>query len=108
MGERSKSVECSPKRVANERGIFEDALADDLENPPQVDAIPQQTTAASRFAVDPEGRLDLITDTPSPDGTQRELYQEVRHNPTINDPCLRRYWRAQLLKLIGEPSLTGE
>ena len=78
-GSGVKALNAHLKELLNERGIFEDALADDLENPPQVDAIPQQTTAASRLAVEPEGRLDLITDTPSPDGTQRELYQEVRH-----------------------------
>ena len=52
--------------LLEEHGIFQYALADDLESPPTVDAIPRQTTAASQFAVDTEGRLDLVPDAPLP------------------------------------------
>ena len=35
--------------------------------------------AASQFALDAEGRIDLVPDPPLANGLQREIYQEVRH-----------------------------
>jgi hypothetical protein len=50
---------------------------------PNIDAIPQQVTAASQFALDDAGRIDLIPDPPDrallADPMQRELYGEIRH-----------------------------
>jgi hypothetical protein len=59
--------------------IFQDALADEPENLPNADAIPRQTAAASQFALDAQGQLDLLPDAPLPDDMQRETYQEVRY-----------------------------
>jgi hypothetical protein len=51
------------------RGLIADAL----------DALPQQTSAASQFALDASGRIDVIPDPPSvADEVQRELYDEMR------------------------------
>jgi len=46
---------------------------------PSVDSIPQQVASASRFALDAEGRIDLVPDPAHADGLQREIYQEMRH-----------------------------
>jgi hypothetical protein len=51
-----------------------------VEQVPGVESIPQQVIAASRFALNAEGRIDLLPDPPlTDDGLQREIYQEVRH-----------------------------
>jgi hypothetical protein len=46
---------------------------------PDVDAIPPQVAAASQFALNAEGRIDLVADPPLADDLQREIYQEVRY-----------------------------
>jgi hypothetical protein len=67
------------KELITEREIFQHATEDEPDELPDVDAIPPQTTAASQFALDAEGRLDLLPDAPLPDDMQREIYQEVRY-----------------------------
>jgi hypothetical protein len=46
---------------------------------PATDAIPQQVSTATRFAIDADGRLDVLPDPPTPDTAQNELYREVRY-----------------------------
>jgi hypothetical protein len=46
---------------------------------PSAEDIPQQVAAASQFALDAEGRIDLVPDPPHADELQREIYQEARH-----------------------------
>jgi hypothetical protein len=67
------------KELITEREIFQHATEDEPDELPDVDAIPPQTTAASQFTLDAEGRLDLLPDAPLPDDMQREIYQEVRY-----------------------------
>ena len=67
------------KELAQERAIFEQATADEPDELPDANAIPQQTTAASRFALDAEGRIDLLPDAALSNALQREIYQEVRY-----------------------------
>jgi hypothetical protein len=67
------------KELLEEREIFRDAVSDELENPPDADAIPPQVSAASQFALDREGRIDLVPDAPLPNDMQRELYEDVRY-----------------------------
>jgi hypothetical protein len=67
------------KELITEREIFQHATEDEPDELPDADAIPPQTTAASQFALDAEGRLDLLPDAPLPDDMQREIYQEVRY-----------------------------
>jgi hypothetical protein len=74
-----RAVNAHIGELLEERGIFQHALADEPENLPDADAIPRQTNAASRFALDLEGRLDLLPDAPLPDDTQRKIYQDVRY-----------------------------
>jgi hypothetical protein len=74
-----KTVNAHIRELLEERGIFLNALANEPENPPEADAIPRQTAAASQFAIDAEGRLDLLPDAPVHDDMQREIYQEVRY-----------------------------
>jgi hypothetical protein len=74
-----KKANAHIKLLLEERGIFQDALSDEPELPPNADAIPRQTGAASRFGLDVEGRIDLLPDAPLPDSMQRELYREVRY-----------------------------
>jgi hypothetical protein len=49
---------------------------------PDVDSIPRQVPAASQFALDAEGHIDLVPDPPDyallAFDSQREIYQEVR------------------------------
>jgi DNA-binding XRE family transcriptional regulator len=55
----------------------------DLEQPPSIDAIPRQITAATQFTLDAHGALDLVPDppghTPLTDAIQRLHYEETRH-----------------------------
>jgi hypothetical protein len=74
-----RAVNAHIGELLEERGIFQHALADESENLPNADAIPRQTNAASRFALDLEARLDLLPDAPLPDDTQRKIYQDVRY-----------------------------
>ena len=67
------------KELLEEREIFRDALADERESPPILDAIPRQAPAASQFALDREGRIDLVSHPPLANAMQRELYGEVRY-----------------------------
>jgi hypothetical protein len=46
---------------------------------PGIDSIPSQVATASQFAINAEGRIDLVPDPPIADGSQREIYSEVRH-----------------------------
>ncbi len=66
-----------------DRNIFQHATADETFDAPSVDFIPQQFSNGSQFALDAEGRLDLVPDPPShaplADKLQREMYEEVRH-----------------------------
>jgi hypothetical protein len=80
--EDPSTVNAHIKELIDGREIFEYATADELESGsevPGVDSIPQQVAAASQFALDAEGRLDLVPDPPLADGMQREIYQEVRY-----------------------------
>jgi hypothetical protein len=74
-----KVVNAHIKELTMERKIFQHATADDPDELPDVDSIPQQATTASQFTVDAEGRLDLLPDAPLPDDRQREIYQDVRY-----------------------------
>jgi hypothetical protein len=67
------------QELLEERDIFQHALAAEPEDRPNIEAIPRQTAVATQFAVDAAGRIDLLADEPSPDGMQRELFQEVRY-----------------------------
>lgn len=58
---------------------FRHATEDKPDELPEADAIPLQATAASQFALNAEGRLDLLADAPLRDDMQRDIYQEVRH-----------------------------
>jgi hypothetical protein len=73
------AVNAHIKELTREREIFQHAIEDESDELPNVDAIPRQTTTASQFVLDAEGRLDLLPDAPLPDDTQRETYQEVRY-----------------------------
>jgi hypothetical protein len=46
---------------------------------PDVESIPSQVATASQFTLNAEGRVDLVPDPPIADGSQREIYSEVRH-----------------------------
>ena len=74
-----RAVNAHIRELLEGREIFHDALADEPENPPEADAIPQQTAVASQFSVNAEGRIDLLPDAPLPDNAQRQIYQEARH-----------------------------
>jgi hypothetical protein len=50
---------------------------------PEVESIPPQETAANQFALDAEGRIDLVPDPPVVDDSQREFYREVRHKADV-------------------------
>jgi hypothetical protein len=65
--------------MIKEREIFNSALEEEPETPPDLADIPRQTPAASQFFVNPQGELDLLPDPPTKDDAQRELYQEVRY-----------------------------
>jgi hypothetical protein len=67
------------KELTAEREIFQYAAEDEPDELPNADAIPRQTTAASQFVLDAEGRLDLLRDMPISGGMQNEVYQEVRY-----------------------------
>ena len=58
---------------------FQRTRPDDFENQPDPIAIPEQTLAASQFALDAQGQLDLLPDPPFTDNAQREIYQDVRY-----------------------------
>jgi hypothetical protein len=77
--QRPAVVNSHIKELVTEREIFQHATEDEPDELPDVDAIPRQTAAASQFALDRDGRLDLLPDEPLPDDTQRDIYQEVRH-----------------------------
>ena len=81
---RPREVNALIKTLLDDREIFKHAIADEPESGsgmPDIDSIPPQVTAASRFAIDTEGRIDLSRDPPNhatlADAMQREIYQEV-------------------------------
>jgi hypothetical protein len=78
-----KVVNAQIKLMLEEREIFEHGTADAAADIPAVNSIPQQVTAASQFALNADGRIDLVLDPPShaqsADNLQREMYQEMRH-----------------------------
>ncbi len=96
-----RAVNAHLRELLEQRGIFQDTLSDKPDNLPDADAIPEQTNTASRFALDVEGRLDLLPDAPLPGETQRGIYQDVRfkaltlselgHNQlaTMSEPIVR-------------------
>jgi hypothetical protein len=82
------------KEIITEREIFKSATEDKPDELPNADTIPRQTTAASQFVLNAEGRLDLLPDAPLADGMQHETYQEVRH-------------KALALSALGHNQLAG-
>jgi hypothetical protein len=77
--QQPRVVNAHIKELIEEHGIFQHAIADEPEDLTDADAIPEQAAAASQFALDAEGRIDLVPDPPLADGLQREIYQEVRY-----------------------------
>jgi hypothetical protein len=82
-GQEPRAVNAHIRELIEEREIFQDALSGEPENPPDAHEIPDQRSAASQFALDAEGRLDLLPDAPLADDLQREMYLEVRHKAAI-------------------------
>jgi hypothetical protein len=78
-GQEPRAVNAHIRELIEEREIFQDALSGEPENLPDAHEIPDQRSAASQFALDAEGRLDLLPDAPLADDLQREMYLEVRH-----------------------------
>ena len=74
-----KAVNAYIKEFLEEDEIFQDALSDENESPPDPEAIPRQAPAASQFTLDREGRIDLLADAPLSDGTQHEIYEELHY-----------------------------
>lgn len=74
-----QAVNAHIKELIAEREIFQHVTDDSAGEPPDADAIPQQSAAASQFALDSQGLIDLLPDPPLLDTMQRELYHEVRY-----------------------------
>ena len=72
-----RAVNAHIREILAKLGHFHDASGS--KNPPDADAIPRQAAAASQFALDRDGRIDLIPDAPLPNDMQREVYEDVRY-----------------------------
>jgi len=74
-----KEVNAHLKGMIEEREIFNFAVDQEAESPPDLAIIPPQTPAAIQFFVNAQGELDLLPDPPAVDEGQHEFYQEVRY-----------------------------
>jgi hypothetical protein len=84
----SPELPARPSRVIQHESSWVPRPPDELSasadiQPPGVDSIPPQVQAASQFAVNDSGYIDVIPDAPDPavlaNETQRELYAEIQH-----------------------------